>query len=96
MEATLRMLTGNYLNFPLVKTLVREIPKKSLRSSKSTGFVVKSCNEKSIFVIHGVENVSSISQSVQNIIINHQQCNFDLNKSHKGNLKNTVDLACYQ
>ena len=45
---------------------------------------------------NGVENVSSISQSVQNIIINHQKCNFDLSKSHKGNLKSTVDPACYK
>ena len=86
----------NYIKFPLVKVLVRENPLKSLKSSKSTGFVEKSCNEKSIFVSHGVENVSSIPQSVQNIIINHQKSNFDLNKSRKGNLKSTVDPACYK
>ena len=94
MEATPQM--RNYIKFPFVKALVRENPLKNLKSSESTGFVEKSCNEKSIFVTHGVENVSSISQSVQNIIINHQNCNFDLNKSHKGTLKSTVDPACYK
>ena len=84
----------NYIKFPLVKALVRENPLKKLKIVK----IYRFCGEilQSIFVTHGVENVSSISQSVQNIIIDHQKCNFDLNESHKDNLKSTVDPACYK
>ena len=36
---------------------------------------------------NGVENVSNMSQSVWNIIIDHQKHILDLRKSHKGRLK---------
>ena len=36
---------------------------------------------------NGVENVSNMSQSVRNIVIDDQKHILDLNKSHKGLLK---------
>ena len=86
----------NYIKFPLVKVLVRENPLKKLKIVKIYRFCGEILQLKINFVSHGVENVSSIPQSVQNIIINHQKSNFDLNKSRKGNLKSTVDPACYK
>ena len=86
----------NYIKFPLVKVLVRENPLKKLKIVKIYRFCGEILQLKINFVSRGVENVSSIPQSVQNIIINHQKSNFDLNKSRKGNLKSTVDPACYK
>ena len=40
---------------------------------------------------NGAAIVSNMSQSVQNIIINDEKHIFDLNKSHKDNLKKVVD-----
>ena len=64
---------------------------KTLKSSKSQGFVQKSCNKNQFLWPNGAAIVSNMSQSVQNIVINDEKHIFDLNKSHKDNLKKVVD-----
>ena len=69
---------------------------KTLKSSKSTGFVKKSCNKSQFLRPNGVEIVPNMSQSFQNFIINVEKQLFDLSKSHKDNLKKIVDPPFYQ
>ena len=60
---------------------------KASKPTKSVILFEKSDNEKSILRPSDAENVSNMSQSVQNIIINDHKHILDLNKSYKGHLQ---------
>ena len=78
----------NYLKFPFVKAIVKEIAYKSLKNSKIRQFFSKNQAMKNQFLRpNGVENVSNMSQPVWNIIIDDQKHILDLNKSHNDYLK---------
>ena len=62
-------------------------PVKALKPTKSVILFEKSDNEKLILRPSDAENVSNMSQSVRNIIINDHKHVLDLNKSYKGHLQ---------
>ena len=87
----------NYLKFPFVKAIVKEIAYKSLKNGKkrqNPPFFSKNQAVKNQFLRpNGIENASNMSQSVWNIIIDDQKHILDLIKSHKGRLKKSASPA---
>ena len=75
-EATLRM--RHYLKFPFVKAIVKEIAYKSFKTGKIRHFFENQAMKNQFLRPNGVENVSNMSQSVWNIIIDDQKHIFDL------------------
>ena len=60
---------------------------KALKTTKSEVLSKKLAMENQLLGPNGFENVSNMSQSVRNIIVDDQKHILDLNKSHKGLLK---------
>ena len=88
------MRTRIYLKFLSVKAVVKENAHKSLTNFKISSFWSKNHATKNPFLRpNGVENVSNMSQSVWNIIIDDQKHILELSMSHKGRFKKAPQPA---
>ena len=73
--------------FPMFLLREGSAKRKAFKTSKSAIFLENSGTENEFLRLNGVENVSNISQSVRNIIMNDQKHILDFCKSHKGLLQ---------